>query len=90
MQVDVDYGGFMLTSITSQRFSDTYESIDIDFTSAPVFQASPNDINIDTFSQEIRLTSTGEGNVDWMVGVFYFDETVDYDSEVTYGAATKC
>ncbi|MGY8892518.1 MAG: TonB-dependent receptor, partial [Pseudomonadales bacterium] len=45
MQVDVDYGGFMLTSITSQRFSDTYESIDIDFTSAPVFQASPNDIN---------------------------------------------
>lgn len=89
MQVDVDYGGFMLTSITSQRFSDTYESIDIDFTSAPVFQASPNDINIDTFSQEIRLTSTGEGNLDWMVGVFYFDETVDYDSEVTYGAATK-
>ena len=89
MQVDVDYGGFILTSITSQRFSDTFEALDIDFTSAPLTQTSPNDLNVDTFSQEFRLTSSGDGNLDWMVGAFYFDETVDYTSEVLWGPSAR-
>jgi len=89
MQIDVDYGGFVLTSITSQRFSDTFEALDIDFTSAPLTQTSPNDLNVDTFSQEIRLTSTGDGQLDWMVGAFYFDETVDYTSEVIWGPSAR-
>ena len=89
MQIDVDYGAFVLTSITSQRFSDTFEALDIDFTSAPLTQTSPNDLNVDTFSQEIRLTSTGDGKLDWMVGAFYFDETVDYTSEVLWGPSAR-
>ena len=88
-QIDVDYGSFVLTSITSQRFSDTFEALDIDFTSAPLTQTSPNDLNVDTFSQEIRLTSTGDGNLNWMVGAFYFDEDVKYDSEVLWGPQAR-
>ncbi|MDC0088762.1 TonB-dependent receptor [Porticoccaceae bacterium] len=88
-QIDVDYGSFVLTSITSQRFSDTFEALDIDFTSAPLTQTSPNDLNVDTFSQEIRLTSTGDGNLNWMVGAFYFDEKVKYDSEVLWGPQAR-
>ncbi len=83
-QIDVDYESFVLTSITSQRFSDTFEALDIDFTSAPLTQTSPNDLNVDTFSQEIRLTSTGDGDLSWMLGAFYFDEEVKYDSEVLW------
>ena len=88
-QIDVDYDSFVLTSITSQRFSDTFEALDIDFTSAPLTQTSPNDLNVDTFSQEIRLTSTGDGNLNWMVGAFYFDEKVKYDSEVLWGPQAR-
>jgi len=88
-QIDVDYGSFVLTSITSQRFSDTFEALDIDFTSAPLTQTSPNDLNVDTFSQEIRLTSTGDGDLSWMVGAFYFDESVDYTSEVMWGPQAR-
>lgn len=89
VQIDVDYGSFVLTSITSQRFSDTFEALDIDFTSAPLSQTSPNDLNVDTFSQEFRLTSTGDGNLNWMVGAFYFDEDVTYDSEVLWGPQAR-
>ncbi len=88
-QIDVDYDNFVLTSITSQRFSDTFEALDIDMTSAPLTQTSPNDLNVDTFTQEIRLTSTGDGNLDWMVGAFYFNETVDYTSEVLWGPQAR-
>ena len=88
-QVDVDYGSFVLTSITSQRRSDTFEALDIDFTSAPLTQTSPNDLNVDTFSQEIRLTSTGDGDLSWMLGAFYFDEEVKYDSEVIWGPQAR-
>ena len=88
-QIDVDYGSFVLTSITSQRFSDTFEALDIDFTSAPLTQTSPNDLNVDTFSQEIRLTSTGDGDLSWMIGAFYFDESVDYTSEVMWGPQAR-
>jgi iron complex outermembrane receptor protein len=88
-QVDIDYGSFVLTSITSQRRSDTFEALDIDFTSAPLTQTSPNDLNVDTFSQEFRLTSTGDGDLNWMVGAFYFDEDVTYDSEVIWGPQAR-
>jgi len=89
MQIDVDYDSFTLTSITAYRSSDTFEAIDIDFTSAALTQTSPNESNIETFTQEIRLTSNPGGNLDWMVGGFYFDETMKYTSEVLWGPATR-
>jgi len=88
-QIDVDYDNFILTSITSQRFSDTFEALDIDMTSAPLTQTNPNDLNVDTFTQEIRLTSAGDGNLNWMVGAFYFEESVDYTSEVLWGPQAR-
>ena len=89
MQVDVDYDSFALTSITALRSSDTFEAIDIDFTSAALTQTSPNASTIDTFTQELRLTSTTDGNVEWMIGGFYFDETLDYTSDVLWGPQTR-
>lgn len=40
-----------------------------------------NDIEIETFIREFRLTSNGTESFDWMVGGFFFDETVDYTSD---------
>jgi iron complex outermembrane receptor protein len=35
------------------------------------------DADISAFSQEIRLTSTGEGNVEWIAGIFYKRDQID-------------
>ncbi|MFT4634379.1 MAG: iron complex outermembrane receptor protein [Chitinophagales bacterium] len=89
MQVDVDYDTVSLTSITALRSSDTFEALDIDFTSAALTQTSPNSVAIDTFTQEVRLTSTSDSDVEWMVGAFYFNESLDYTSDVLWGSQAR-
>ena len=81
----IDYEKFALTSITSLRKADSFSSVDVDFTSAAIVN---NEIttNIDTFTQEIRLTSTEGDKIDWMIGGFYFDESIDYENNLPYGA----
>ena len=88
MQIDVDYDGFALTSITAQRRNDQTWIHDIDYTSLDIIRES-GDIKIDTFTQELRLTSTGTNKVDWMVGAFYFKEDVDAKDELYYGDAIR-
>ena len=80
LQVDYDWDNFTLTSISSFRTLERFENADIDFTSAAVVSENTNDTEIDTFTQEVRLTSSGEGDLDWLVGFFYFDEEVRIDS----------
>lgn len=84
LQYDRDYDNFSLTSITAFRTTDSFSSIDADFSSGDYIR---NDITteIDTFTQEIRLTSTGDGDVDWMVGGYFFDEQIDYINDLPYG-----
>ncbi len=84
MQIDHDFENFALTSITSFRNVDSLSNIDADFTSADIIQ---NEIStdIDTFSQEIRLTSTAGDKVDWMVGGYLFDESIDYVNKLPFG-----
>mgnify|MGYP000096519003 CR=1 FL=1 len=84
MQVDLDYDTFALTSITSLRNADSYSNIDSDFTSSAII-SNPINTDIETFTQEIRLTSAGGGKLDWMVGAFYFDESIDYKNELPFG-----
>lgn len=85
LQADIDFEDATLTSITSLRSVDRFENIDPDFTSAELLSGLMSDTNIDTFTQELRLSSSASDNLDWLVGVFYFNETVSYDSEAIYG-----
>ena len=86
--VDVDYDSFTLTSITSLRNVDSRSLVDTDFTSSALI-TTELDTQIDTFTQEIRLTSNGDGAVDWMVGGFYFDESIDYFDDLIFGAGFR-
>ncbi len=80
---DIEFDGFTVTTITAYRETDLDNNYDIDFTSGDL--ASLRDVlALETFTQEIRFTSTGDGPVDWMVGGFYFDETVSQQSQLTY------
>lgn len=86
LHVDYDYDRFTLTSISAFRTLDQFQSGDVDFTSARLILPEAGDFRgtkIDTFTQELRLTSTGDGPLQWMVGAFYFNEEVEQDE--TFG-----
>jgi outer membrane receptor protein involved in Fe transport len=85
MQVDIDYDKFALTSITSFRTTDSWSTIDSDFTSSDII-TNPITTDIETFTQEVRLTSTDGDALDWMVGGFFFDETIDYENDLPFGS----
>ena len=88
MQIDHDFENFALTSITSLRKVESVYDIDADFTSADLITNQINS-DIDTFTQEIRLTSTNGDKFDWMVGGFFFDESVDYRDDLPFGSAYR-
>ncbi|MEO1189736.1 MAG: TonB-dependent receptor plug domain-containing protein, partial [Pseudomonadota bacterium] len=76
-----------LTSITSFRTVDSVTDQDSDFTSADLVERNLSETNIETFTQEIRLTSNNpDAPFDWMVGAFIFDEQVEVSNEFFYGA----
>lgn len=84
MQYDRDFDNFSLTSITSYRTNDAVNTIDTDFTAAD-YITNTISTELETFTQEIRFTSNGSGDLDWMVGGFFFDEAVDHANTVPYG-----
>ena len=38
----------------------------------------------ETFNQELRLVSNNEGGLNWIVGAFYTDATIDSDIELFF------
>ena len=89
IQGDFEFEKFSITSITSFRNNDVFDNQDIDFTSGDLTNSNKNDINIDTFTQEIRFASNGDGAVDWLLGAFYFDESVEQETDVLFGPAFR-
>jgi len=85
LQGDINFNNFDLTSITSYRDQELFFDQDADFGGAALIGNVGLDQDIQTITQEVRLTSTAEGNLDWMVGGFYFKEDVFAAGEVTYG-----
>jgi iron complex outermembrane recepter protein len=79
-RVDWDIGSTSLTSITAYRESD-YTHLE-DLAAVPVGLTAFNlvdavDEEADQFSQEFRLASTGSGDLQWLVGLFYMQENVE-------------
>ncbi|MEM7327689.1 MAG: TonB-dependent receptor [Pseudomonadota bacterium] len=86
LQVDKEFDLFNVTSITAIRDVRSLTNQDSDFTSADLIGFNENDGQIDTFTQEVRLTSNNpDSQFDWMVGGYYFDEKVEFDSNFQYG-----
>tara|TARA_R110000787_G_scaffold32370_1_gene85562 strand:- start:2192 stop:4837 length:2646 start_codon:yes stop_codon:yes gene_type:complete len=85
LQGDFDLGKMTLTSITAYRQTSVEQNADSDFTTANLLSKNANQTDIDTFTQEVRLTSDTDGPADWMVGGFYFDETVDIGNQIYFG-----
>ena len=86
IQIDKDLDYATLTSITSSRRQSLDSNFDADFSPADLLGENRVDYNIKSFTQELRLTSNGDGDLQWMVGLFHSDEEVDTERTLIYGA----
>ena len=85
VQIDKDLGYATLTSITSSRRQSLRSNLDADFTAADILGDNRVDYDFENLTQEFRLTSNGDGDLQWMVGMFYSDEDVHSERTVHYG-----
>ncbi|MFN4297083.1 MAG: TonB-dependent receptor [Brevundimonas sp.] len=91
-EVNVDtalLGGSTLTSITAFRGWDSVNGSDIDFSGADLFYRSPDGnfgFSMDQWSQELRLAGSSQ-NFDWLVGMFYAEETLRRQDSFIFGPA---
>jgi len=87
MNYDADWlGGVKLTSITSDRSNSYDYDSDSDFTTARLLESTFQFVDIDTFTQEFRITSDNDSALAWMLGGFYFNEDIEQNSGLQYGA----
>lgn len=84
LQGDFSLGFAKLTSITAYRSQKDSNNLDVDFTGAKIV-TQLNSSKIDTFSQEIRLTSESNGPFTWLIGGFYADETIRSGEDIRWG-----
>ncbi len=88
IQADLNVGNLTLTSITAYRELDNFLDQDVDFTSADVV-SELRDQAVETFTQELRITSDFDGPLNFLLGGFYFDESITQDSSLTTGADAR-
>lgn len=85
-QVDYEFDNDLtLTSITAYRENDSFSDIDADFTSLNFLDSNIRNHNLETFTQELRLTSNYDGRFNFQVGGFYFNEDVTNRETIAYG-----
>lgn len=70
-KLEYDLGGAKLESISSFTRQKKYYIVDVDYTSAPLLFAFADDPRpTKILTQELRLTSTSGGNLDWIAGLY--------------------
>lgn len=73
--------------IGSYREFDSSENYDSDFTGLDVFNIDDLSTSIDTFTAELRFQGElFDGRLNWLVGGFYSDETIDSSTTASLGA----
>jgi iron complex outermembrane receptor protein len=88
-QVDWDLDGIAFTSISSYRNNDSFNDTEADYTSANLLDSANNRAQIETYTQEFRLQTTGDNKVDWMLGGYFFKEDILQVQGLKYGVHTR-
>lgn len=71
--LDVEFDGFSFKSISAYRTHDYFQSYDADNTEIAITtRETPEEM--DSFFQELRLTSETGGKLDWIVGLNYYQQ----------------
>lgn len=87
LKVDYDFDAVTLTSITGYTKVDQNIFGEADFFPVP-FLLQDLDLNVEAFTQELRLASNGEGPLRWLIGAFYQDRSVDNFLRVPFDDGT--
>lgn len=89
LHLDWKSGAITVNSITSLRGQAASFNYDSDFTSTDLLPTNINDQRVRTFTQEVRASFDNGGKVSGLAGAYYFDESVDYDNTLGWGAAAR-
>ena len=85
-QIDAHAGVLKLTSITAFRHTGAITNQDSDFSAADLLGRNYQDVQIDTFTQELRAATDWDGPFNALVGAFYFNEKIRQHNELQYGS----
>lgn len=92
-RVEWDLGAVALTSITAYESADKEQTADADGSAFFVF-SNGYDINLDQISQELRLTSAGNGKLFYIFGLYYSHDEIDQvfcgDLNLLIGLGAEC
>ncbi len=88
VQADWSTDALTVTSITAYRKLKNFVDQDVDFTSADIV-SEIRDQRVNTFTQEVRIASDFDGPLNFLLGGFYFDESVKQNSSLTTGTAAR-
>jgi iron complex outermembrane receptor protein len=84
VHADFAFDGFLLTSITAYRENNVDGDGDIDYTSVDIARGLTYQES-EMFTQELRLTSTGDSRLQWMAGAYFFREDIELGGVTEYG-----
>ncbi|MES2860240.1 MAG: TonB-dependent receptor [Pseudomonadota bacterium] len=83
--VDYDFGNVLFTSISAYREWDWEPANDRDYIGLDIIRQSANPSHQDQTTQEFRLSSVGSNRIDWVGGLYYFNQTVATNGVTEYG-----
>ncbi|ESQ87470.1 hypothetical protein ABAC460_19275 [Asticcacaulis sp. AC460] len=83
--VNWDLGWATFTSISSYRLWNWWPQNDRDYTALSIRTRSSNPSEQRQLSQEFRLASNGEKNIDWVVGLYAFTQRVETNGTEQWG-----
>jgi len=87
ISLDVEYDindDMKFKSITSYRTQDIFFDGDVDYTGARLVSQNVQNTDTKSFSQELRIEASS-GDLDWMVGAFYFEDDLVTNTDIRYG-----
>ncbi len=88
IQVDYSTGPLSFTSITAYRELENFFQSDIDFSSVDN-STEVRDQKVETFTQEVRITSDFDGPLNFLLGGFYFNESISQQSQLQNGSQIR-
>jgi iron complex outermembrane receptor protein len=80
---DMDNGS-TVTAISGYRNTRQHRQNDTDYSAADIIRINFRD-KFEQFSQELRIASSNDGRLRYVLGVFYLNEDADSDRRVTIG-----
>jgi iron complex outermembrane recepter protein len=87
-EIDYDFGGATLTSITGYRHYDADQGGDIDYSTVDILYRDPGGAGrrFNTFTQELRLQGNAFADkLDWLVGAYYAAEDLKLTDNLRFG-----